>query len=179
MVLQSPLTPDQTDPTSPNDPAVVADPADVARIGRYQVATGDWSWYGYPLDQGSMVGLSELVSLGGNRFAVVERDNLPGPAAAVKRLYTIDLDEAYGPAGLPLLTKVLARDLLPDLRAGNGWVQERVEGLTIGGNGRVYLVTDNDGVEDATGETVFLDLGSKDAGVRAYALTAGTVIPGK
>ena len=39
-------------------------------------------------------------------------------------------------------------------------MQEKVEGLTVGGNGRVYLVTDNDGVEDATGETVFLDLGS-------------------
>jgi hypothetical protein len=38
-------------------------------------------------------------------------------------------------------------------------VQEKVEGLTVSG-GRVYLVTDNDGVEDATGETVFLDLGS-------------------
>jgi hypothetical protein len=34
-------------------------------------------------------------------------------------------------------------------------VQEKVEGLAIGGSGRVYLVTDNDGVEDATGETVF------------------------
>ena len=39
-------------------------------------------------------------------------------------------------------------------------MQEKVEGLTIGGDGRVYLVTDNDGVEDATGETVFADLGS-------------------
>ena len=77
----------------------------------------------------------------------------------MKRTYTVDLDEASG-SGLPLLTKTLVRDLLPDLRATNGWVQEKVEGLTVGGNGRGYLVTDNDGVEDATGETVFADLGS-------------------
>jgi len=135
------------------------DPAGVTRIGRYQVATGTWSWYGYRLAAGSSVGLSEIVALGGTRFAVVERDNLSGPAAAVKRLYTVDLARTSGPARLPLLTKTLARDLLPDLRAGGGWVQEKVEGLTIGGDGHVYLVTDNDGVEDASGETVFLDLG--------------------
>ena len=137
-----------------------SDPAGVTRIGRYQVATGTWTWFGYRLDAGSNVGLSELVALGGNRFAVLERDNLAGPTAAVKRIYTVDLDDASGSAGLSVLSKRLVRDLLPDLRATNGWVQEKVEGLTVGGNGRVYLVTDNDGVEDATGETVFADLGS-------------------
>ncbi len=137
------------------------DPAGVTRIGRYQVATGIWTWYGYQLDAGSTVGLSEIVALGGTRFAVVERDNLPGPTAAVKRLYTVDLAVSTGSAALPLLTKNLARDLLPDLRATHGWVQEKVEGLTVGGDGRVYLVTDNDGVEDASGETVFLDLGTE------------------
>ena len=145
VALQSPLT---------------GDPGGVARIGRYQVATGNWAWFGYPLDAGSTVGLSEIVALGGNRFVLVERDNRAGPTAEVKRLYTIDLDEATGTGGLPLLTKTLVRDLLPDLKATNGWVQEKVEGLTVGRDGRVYLVTDNDGVEDATGETVFLDLGS-------------------
>ena len=30
----------------------------------------------------------------------------------------------------------------------------------VGSDGRAYLVSDNDGVEDATGETVFGDLGS-------------------
>jgi len=144
VALQSPLT---------------GDPTGVTRIGRYTVSTGRWTWYGYRLDAGSTVGLSELVALGGNRFAVVERDNLAGPTATVKRIYTVDLDETSGPSSLPLLEKRLARDLLPVLRATNGWVQEKVEGLAVAGNGRVYLVTDNDGVEDATGETVFLDLG--------------------
>jgi hypothetical protein len=135
----------------------------LARIGRYDVASGVWTWYGYPLDTGSGIGLSELVALDRDTFAVVERDNLPGTFAQVKKIYTFDLPRdprnAPAPAVRPL-TKTLSRDLLPDLRAGNGWVQEKVEGLAVGGDRQVYVVTDNDGVEDATGETLFLRLGS-------------------
>ncbi len=58
-----------------------------------------------------------------------------------------------------VLPKKLVRDLLPDLRATGGFVQEKVEGVTVGGNGNLYVVTDNDGLDDADGETVFLDLG--------------------
>ncbi|MFE9727790.1 hypothetical protein ACFYQ5_30545 [Streptomyces sp. NPDC005794] len=50
--------------------------------------------------------------------------------------------------------------MLPGLRATKGWTQEKLEGLTVAGNGHVYAVTDNDGLDDATGETVFLDLGT-------------------
>jgi hypothetical protein len=135
----------------------------VARIGRYDVTSGAWTWYGYPLDDGSGIGLSELVALDRDTFAVIERDNLPGVFAQVKKIYTFDLPRDPHNGQLPALTtltKTLARDLLPDLRAGNGWVQEKVEGLTVGGDRQVYVVTDNDGVEDATGETVFLRLGS-------------------
>lgn len=38
-------------------------------------------------------------------------------------------------------------------------MQEKVEGFAIAGNGNLYVVTDNDGLDDANGETVFLDLG--------------------
>lgn len=38
-------------------------------------------------------------------------------------------------------------------------MQEKLEGLTIAADGTVYAITDNDGVDDATGETVFLALG--------------------
>jgi hypothetical protein len=76
-----------------------------------------------------------------------------------KRIYLVDLNEAYG-TGLPLLTKTLARKPAARPAGPTGGMQEKVEGLTIGGDGRVYLVTNNDGVEDATGETVFLNLGS-------------------
>ncbi|WP_432279893.1 hypothetical protein [Nocardia cyriacigeorgica] len=55
-----------------------------------------------------------------------------------------------------MLPKTRAHDLLPELSATNGWVQEKVEGMAIAGNGALYVVTDNDGVDDATGETVLI-----------------------
>jgi hypothetical protein len=104
------------------------------------------------------VGLSELVAVDHDTFAVVERDNQRGPAATVKKVYVFDVPAGFG-TGLPVVRKRLAADLLPLLRAGNGWTQDKVEGLTIGGDGRTYAVTDNDGVDDSTGETVFMRLG--------------------
>ncbi|MET9358483.1 esterase-like activity of phytase family protein [Streptomyces sp. NPDC006617] len=140
------------------------DPAGVVRLGRYDVAAGSWSWYGYRLEStgtaGDWMGLSE-VTVVGDRLAVIERDKLNGPAARVKRIYTVDLPKSAAPSGaLRVLPKRLAHDVLPDLRATNGWTQEKLEGLTVGGDGHVYTVTDNDGLDDATGETVFLDLGT-------------------
>ncbi|WP_109031107.1 esterase-like activity of phytase family protein [Streptomyces rubrogriseus] len=140
------------------------DPAGVVRLGRYDVTAGTWSWYGYRLEStgtaGDWMGLSEITAVG-DRLAVIERDKLNGPAARVKRIYTVDLPKSAAPSGaLRVLPKRLARDVLPDLRATNGWTQEKLEGLTVGGDGRVYAVTDNDALDDATGETVFLDLGT-------------------
>jgi hypothetical protein len=136
-----------------------------ARIGRYDVATGEWTWFGYPLSaptaDGDWVGLSEITVVDRDTLAVIERDKLNGPEAALKAVYTVDLPKRDPrPGTVPVLRKRLAIDVLPALRATNGWTQEKLEGLTIGGDGRVYAVTDNDGVQDATGETVFLDLGS-------------------
>ncbi|GAA4975181.1 esterase-like activity of phytase family protein [Streptomyces hyderabadensis] len=140
------------------------DPAGVVRLGRYDVTAGTWSWYGYRLEStstpGDWMGLSEITVVG-DRLAVIERDKLNGPAASVKRIYTVDLPASAAPDGaLPVLPKRLAHDVLPDLRATNGWTQEKLEGLAVGGDGHVYAVTDNDGLDDATGETVFLDLGT-------------------
>ena len=39
-------------------------------------------------------------------------------------------------------------------------VLEKVEGLTVTANGKVLIVTDNDGVDTASGETQFLNLGA-------------------
>jgi hypothetical protein len=135
-----------------------------ARIGRYDVATGEWAWFGYPLDaptaDGDWVGLSEVTVVDRDTLAVIERDKLNGPAAELKAVYTVDLPKRDPlPGTVSMLDKELAIDVLPALRGTNGWTQEKLEGLTIGGDGRVYAVTDNDGVQDATGETVFLDLG--------------------
>ncbi|MEU8326787.1 esterase-like activity of phytase family protein [Micromonospora sp. NPDC048839] len=139
------------------------DPAGIVRLGRYDVNAGTWSWYGYRLGAtsvpGDWMGLSEITVVG-DRLAVVERDKLNGPAARVKRIYTVPLPGAAASGPLTVLPKTLAVDVLPALRATNGWTQEKLEGLTVAGNGEVYAITDNDGVQDATGETVLLRLGS-------------------
>jgi len=139
------------------------DPKGTVRIGRYSVADKTWAWLGYQLDAapaGAWVGLSELVAVDNDTFAVIERDNQRGLKATVKKVYTFDVPATFGQAALPTVSKTLAVDLLPLLQADNGWVQDKVEGLGIAGNGQVYAVTDNDGVEDATGETVFMRLGA-------------------
>jgi hypothetical protein len=138
---------------------IKGDPANVARIGRYDTVSKTWSWLLYPLDTAptGWVGLSELVAVDHDTFAVIERDNQRGTLAAIKRIYTFDVPKTW--TGTPTVTKKLVKDLLPLLRADGGWVQDKVEGLAVAGNGRTYAVTDNDGLDDSTGETVFLDLG--------------------
>ncbi|MET0424317.1 MAG: esterase-like activity of phytase family protein [Actinoplanes sp.] len=135
------------------------DPQNIARIGRYNTRTGVWSWLGYPLDTApkGWTGLSELVAVDGNTFAVIERDNQRGAQASIKKVYQFDVPTTW--TGLPTVKKRLVADLLPALQADHGWVQDKVEGLAVGGDGRTYAVTDNDAIDDATGETVFLRLG--------------------
>jgi len=166
--------------TDPTDQGAEVDGDGVTRIGRYDVTTKTWSWFGYqleaPAESGTdWVGLSEIVAVDDSTLAVIERDKLNGPNAAIKRVYTVQVPEADPEAGtLPILEKTLAYDVLPDLQATNGWTQEKLEGLTIGADGNVYAVTDNDGLVDATGETVFLDLGTAD---EIFGTTGGTPAP--
>jgi Esterase-like activity of phytase len=148
---------------------VKGDPAGVARLGRYTPGSGEWEWFGYPLEstdaEGDWIGLSEITVHDG-ALLVLERDKRNGPDARIKAVYRVALPTEAGATSAteapPVLTKTLARDLLPDLQAPKGWVQEKVEGMTVGGNGNLYVVTDNDGLDDANGETVFLDLGPAD-----------------
>lgn len=144
---------------------LTTDEPGVVRIGKYTPSSGSWEWYGYQLDTTDFpddwIGLSEITIHDGALY-VLERDKLNGPDAAVKRIYRVEIPTQAGVSGTTapeVLQKTEARDLLPDLTATNGWVQEKVEGMTVGGNGNVYVVTDNDGLSDANGETVFLDLG--------------------
>lgn len=143
-----------------------SDPTGVVRIGRYTPEGERWEWYGYPLEKtsadGDWIGLSEITVHDG-RLLVLERDKLNGPDARVKALYSVDIPDGEGATSATDAPKVLektpARDLLPDLQATRGFVQEKVEGATIASNGNLYVITDNDGLDDANGETVFLDLG--------------------
>ena len=53
----------------------------------------------------------------------------------------------------PKLKKELVRNLIPDLTADNGPVLEKVEGLMVTAKGDAFIVTDNDGVDESSGET--------------------------
>ncbi len=142
-------------------------PKGMTKIAIYNPADASWGFVHYPLDApksaaGGWVGLSEIVSLGGGAFAVLERDNKGGEDAAIKQITTISLDgvtpAAHGET-LPVLEKTFAMDILPAMAAGKGWILDKPEGLAITADGRLILVTDNDGVDDAPGETQLIDLG--------------------
>lgn len=99
------------------------------------------------------------------RIRVVERDNQLGQEASVKRVYRIDPSAvsftAHG-SELPTLDKRLLRHVQGDLDAASISVPHKVEGMTISAHGQVYLATDNDGVDENYGETLFLDLGTAE-----------------
>ena len=132
------------------------------RIGIYDLTAGTWSFLFYPLEapasqNGGWVGLSDLTSLGNGEFLVVERDNQGGPDAAIKRLYTFDVT---GLMDGDTVTKTLVRDLVPDLTATGGLIAEKVEGSAVTADGNVYIINDNDGVDDNSGETNLINLGN-------------------
>ncbi|MFK5914465.1 MAG: esterase-like activity of phytase family protein [Woeseiaceae bacterium] len=139
------------------------------RIGRYDTASNEWSFFYYPLEtplsiNGGWVGLSDITYLGDDEFAVIERDNQGGPDAAIKRIYKISIkglvataDDGSTP-NFPIVNKTLARDLMGDLKATGGLILEKIEGLAVTEDGTVLVVNDNDGVDDSNGETQLLRL---------------------
>jgi len=161
------------------------DAAGVVRLGRYDVAAGTWSFFGYPLEapsgvEGDWNGLSEITLTPAGTLAVIERDKRNGPDASLKAVYTVPLPTGAGAAvgeELPMLEKTLAADVLPALEAGNGWTQEKLEGLGITGSGEVFVVTDNDAVDDANGETVLASLGSAESVFGAAVSPEPTPVP--
>jgi hypothetical protein len=133
----------------------------LARIGVYDLAAKTWQFMFYPLDivaspNGGWVGLSDITALGSGKFMLVERDNQGGPDARIKRLYRINLT---GVADGATLAKTLVRDVLNDLKTPGGQVPEKIEGLARLANGDVFIVNDNDGVDDNSGEVQLINLG--------------------
>ena len=53
----------------------------------------------------------------------------------------------------------LVRNLIPDLLATHGYIIEKVEGAAMTRDGNVIINTDNDGVDDHSGETRQVNLG--------------------
>jgi DNA-binding beta-propeller fold protein YncE len=135
-------------------------------LARFTPATGEWAFAAYPLDAappGGFVGLSELTAAGEDTLLVLERDNQRGDGARVKKVYLVDVSGLRPVAAgepKPVAGKRLAVELLPALRAGGVVVADKPEGLAISGRGRLLAAVDNDGLEDAPGESVLLRLGS-------------------
>lgn len=147
-----------------------ADPANRARIGRYDTLSGEWTFAYYPLEvptspNGGWVGLSEITALGDGKFVVIERDNQAGPDARIKRVYSFSIDgvvfapNASAPA-LPLLSKSLDRDLILSGDYEADVILEKLEGLAVLPDGTTLIVNDNDGVDDSSGETRLFNLGA-------------------
>ena len=140
------------------------DPKGLAKIIRFKPSTKEWGVYHYPLGEtpSGWMGLSEITAIGSDEFVVIERNNQWG-GAAIKRLYRFSVQgltaAAPGAASVPVVKKVLFRDVTPDLARSNGVVLEKLESFTIDRDGDMYAVTDNDGVQGTSGETQFLRLG--------------------
>jgi hypothetical protein len=140
------------------------DPAGRVKILSYHVASGAWGVLHYPLDAtpAGWMGLSEITATGPDSFVVIERNNQWGEAA-IKRLYAFSIiglvPAAPGASEVPVITKRLVRDVVPDLARTGGIVLEKLEGFAVDAAGDAFAVTDNDGVQNVSGETQFIRLG--------------------
>jgi len=140
------------------------DPKGHVKLVSYDAKARTWGAVHYPLEtpaEGAWMGLSEI-TVHGDWAYIVERDNQIGDAAQVKRVYRVALASLVpAPLGgpLPVVEKELVRDLVPDLARWGGYIQDKVESLAIDAAGTAYVITDNDGVADASGETHFWTFG--------------------
>jgi hypothetical protein len=142
------------------------DPAGMVKLLAYNTAEETWGAVHYPLDaasgaEGAWVGLSEITAHGEHVY-LIERDNQIAGNAAIKKLTRVALSEMVpaelgGP--LPVVKKELVRDLMADLAATGGYTAEKIEGFAVDAAGLGWLVTDNDGTSDSSGETLFWSVG--------------------
>jgi len=135
------------------------DPANHVKLLAYNLETEEWGAVHYPKAEPATgwVGLSEITAHGDFVY-VIERDNQIGANAVTKKIYRIPAAEMVPAAlggPLPVVSKEEVRDLLPDLTSTGGYVLDKVEGLAIMEDGTVWVSTDNDGVDDHSGETMF------------------------
>ncbi|WP_045015948.1 esterase-like activity of phytase family protein [Agrobacterium arsenijevicii] len=136
------------------------------KLVSYNPKSKEWGAVRYPLDktEAGWVGLSEITAQGEHVY-IVERDNQIGDKAKIKKLYRVAIaDLKPGKIGgeLPLVAKQEAHDFLPDLKAQtNGYVVDKLEGFTFDKAGKAYAVTDNDGVDGSSGETLFFTVDLK------------------
>lgn len=136
----------------------------MVKLLAYKPGDKSWGVVHYPLDTpaAGWIGLSEITAVDGG-LVVIERDNQVGQNAKVKQLTFVSLDgvvpAAIGSADIPVVTKTVLRDLIPDLLAPGGFVLDKVESFAIDAAGDAIVITDNDGVSDHSGETQLIRLG--------------------
>lgn len=135
------------------------DPENHVKLVAYNTETEEWGAVLYEKAAAGTgwVGLSEIVAHGDHVY-VIERDNQIGEAAVVKKIYRIPAEQMVpAPLGgdLPVVSKEEVADLLPYLTSTAGYVLDKVEGLAIMEDGTMWVSTDNDGVDDHSGETMF------------------------
>jgi len=139
------------------------DPANHVKLVAYNLETQEWGAVHYPKAEPTKgwVGLSEIQAHG-EYFYVIERDNQHDDRAVTKKVYRIpaaDMVPAALGGDLPVVSKELVRDLLPDLTSTGGYVLDKIEGMAILNDGTAFISTDNDGVDDSSGETMFFSIG--------------------
>ncbi|AUX42512.1 uncharacterized protein SOCE26_039450 [Sorangium cellulosum] len=147
------------------------------RIGEYDVDTGRWSFYFYPLDpdrggSGGNTFVSELVHVGGDRFAVIERDQGWAGEAGNKTVRTFALSSGAPNDPANPVEKELAYDLLGHPFRFD---QEKLEGLALGAGG-LWVVNDNDGGEAMS---FFLRLDPSVLGAAGGGDPGATTVPGE
>lgn len=129
------------------------------RIVEIDVDTGDIREFLYRMDVAGN-GISEIVAVNDHEFLVLERDGRAGAAAAVKKIYKIDIAGATDiravkqlpqtdlPAGITPVSKSPFLDLLdPRFGLAGASFPEKIEGLTFGpdlDDGRHLFIVTND-----------------------------------
>ncbi|GGG78178.1 alkaline phosphatase [Salipiger pallidus] len=135
------------------------DPENHVKLVSYTPETGEWGAVLYPKAAPAQgwTGLSEITAHGDFVY-VIERDNQIGADAVTKKIYRIpaaEMTPATLGSELPVVSKEEVRDLIPDLAQWNGYITDKIEGLAITQEGTAWVSTDNDGVDDSSGETFF------------------------
>ncbi len=134
-----------------------------SRLWIYTPSTGAWAHVAWDLApksaNASWVGLSEITELlDQSGYVLIERDNRTGNFGELKTLVKISRHAITD--FLVSAPEKSVFNMRPSLNATNGWITDKPEGTAVTADGRVFVVTDNDGVEDWSGETWFLKLGT-------------------
>lgn len=140
------------------------DPKNTTKLISYNIKTKEWEAVLYPLEPStdSWVGLSEITAYGDYLY-IIERDNQIGENAKIKRLYRVLASElkTHKLGGqLNLARKDLVHDFIPDLKRTNGYITDKIEGFAIDKKGNAFAITDNNGVDNSSGETLFFSIDS-------------------